>query len=112
MMELKIDPTNKNQSIITTITVDNEARRVRFDIVYKEYVDKWYVSLYDVLKEEFLCTNIPLISSYELINDLFKPYHYKHIGMLICFPAVDEPETEDPSEDNLDEFHVCWGERI
>ena len=112
MIQLEIDPNYTNQSILITLEVKEIAKYVRFDIVYHENTKKWYLSLYDMTEEFYYCTNIPLVASYGYVNDLFAPYAYKDIGMLVCVPAVDNPSTPDPSEGNLKEFNLVWGEEI
>lgn len=112
MVILQIDPEENHQSVLITITVKGVAKFVRFDIDYHEQTQKWYVGLYDMEEEIYYCTNIPLVASYEYANDLFSPYHYKNIGRLVCVPSVDDPSTPDPSEGNLNEFNVVWGEEI
>ena len=48
------------------------------------------------------------------INDLLLPFRHlrkgKGLGSLFCLRAVDEPSTPDPSEGNLNEFQVLFGD--
>lgn len=112
MIILDIDPAITDQSILITLTINDIAKFVRFDVTYHAATKKWYVSLYDMQEEVFYCTNVPLVASYTYVNDLFGPFSYKEIGMLVCVPSVDNPSTTDPSEGNLKDFNLIWGEEI
>lgn len=109
MIRFQLDPDYESQPFSSTITIGNEARRVRFDFDYHSYTEKWYVGLYDMLEEKYYCSNIPVVASYGVINDLFAPYHYLNIGRFVCVPVVDSPSTEDPKMENVNEFELIWG---
>ena len=111
-MQLDIHPEYYSQAIITTITVKNVAKRVRFRLDYLEEVDKWVVAIYDAQSGEPYCENVPLVSSVKAKNDLLAPYAYKNIGELVCVPIQNEPSSVDPQRDNLGEFAVIWGDEI
>ena len=67
-----------------------------------------------------LCTgqvyvpNIPVICSYEEINDLLFPFRFlfqgSGIGSLFCLKATESPSSQNPSRGNLNEFQLIWGD--
>ena len=119
-ISIELDSTIRYQRKILTISPDDHARRVRFDLRYLNETEKWYFSIHDAQSGEPLVTYVPLIASYlneddpqiEEINDLLSPYRYKNLGTIICVPIVNNPSTPDPALDNLNQFAVLWGDAI
>ena len=114
MKALQIIPESNSlyQRQIINLEVDGKAKRVVFEFRYLYKTEKWYVSLFDAQTGNPICTYIPLIASYEYFNDLFEPFSYKNIGWLVCFPIVDNPTSENPTQDNLSDFAILWGDKI
>ena len=102
-----------SQSIILNLTIKEDTKRCNLTLNYMEKTGKWYCSLSNLQTGEVYLTNVPVLCSYgDIGNDLWLPYYYKNIGMLFCFPRVAELSTEDPSEDNLNEFALVWSDGI
>jgi len=70
----------------------------------------WYLSIFDADTEEAFCRYVPVIASYEDRNDLLAPFATKLIGSIYCVPMVNEPATQDPGLDNMDEFEIVWAD--
>ena len=72
------------------------------------------MSIWDHSSSELLVNMIPVVCSYEEVNDLLAPFRHlrggKGIGSLICLRGTDEPSTPDPAAGNLTGFQLCWSD--
>lgn len=112
---LQINPIEDslNQSITMNLVIGNSAKRVMFDLIYKDATDRWYMTLTDVQTKECYFSMVPIVSSRDgFMNDLWSPFAYKGIGKLWCLPKGDYTSTENPSKNNLNEFALIWGDGI
>ena len=98
------------------ISIDGEEFHAQAEIRYLPAPDQWVVSIRDHASGELLVNMIPLICSYGEINDLLLPFRHlrdgKGLGSLLCLRGTDEPSTPDPSENNLTEFMILWGDTL
>ena len=78
-----------------------------------ELPDKGILSISDTMTGQVYVNQIPVICSYGQVNDLLWPFRHlfrgNGIGSLFCLKAVEKPSTQDPSEHNLEEFRIFWG---
>ena len=98
------------------LRIDGEEFHAQAEIRYLPAPDQWVVSIRDHASGELLVNMIPLICSYGEINDLLLPFRHlrdgKGLGSLLCLRGTDEPSTPDPSENNLTEFMLLWGDTL
>ena len=96
------------------LTIDGEAFHAQIEIRYLPAPDQWYISIWDHAVGEMLVNQIPLICSYEQLNDLLLPFRHlrdgKGMGSIFCLRNTDQPKTADPAKGNLTEFQVLWGD--
>ena len=96
------------------IAPDGVAIRARVELRYLPASDQWVLSIWNHQTEELLINQIPLICSYEVVNDLLLPFRYLRngdgLGSLFILKNTDQPSTPDPSERNLNQFMILWGD--
>ena len=96
------------------LTIDGVSFHARVGIRYLPAPGCWVISVWDDSSGEFLVNQIPLVCSYGEINDLFLPFRHlrngQGMGSLFVIRNTDEPSTPDPSEGNLTQFRVLWGD--
>ena len=96
------------------LSIDGEAFHAQIEIRYLPAPDQWYISIWDHAMGEMLVNQIPLICSYEQLNDLLLPFRHlrdgRGMGSLFCLRNTDQPKTADPAKGNLTEFQVLWGD--
>ena len=96
------------------IAPDGAAIRARVELRYLPAPDQWVLSIWNHQTEELLINQIPLICSYGEINDLLLPFRYLRngdgLGSLFVLKNTDQPDTPDPSENNLNQFLILWGD--
>lgn len=85
-------------------------RRLRVEVRYLYYTDKWYLSVFNAQTGEAYCRYVPLVSSFADMNNMISLYMHKDIGWLVCIPKIDNPSSEDPKKGNLNEFALVWGD--
>ena len=92
---------------------DGHAFEARVELRYFPLPDKWILSISDIITGQVYVNQIPVICSYGQVNDLLFPFRHlfqgNGIGSLFCLKKVEKPSTQDPSENNWDEFMVLWG---
>ena len=99
------------QTLNLNLQIGNKTKRVQLELRYAEKTDRWSMSLKDLQTEEVYFANVPMIASYKgAINNLWTPFGHRGIGEFYCLPKSDEPSTENPSKDNLNEFYLIWGD--
>ena len=75
------------------LSIDGEAFHAQIEIRYLPAPDQWYLSIWDHAVGEMLVNQIPLVCSYEYLNDLLLPFRHlrdgKGMGSLFCLhPGV------------------------
>ena len=94
--------------------IDEESIHAQFEFRYLPAPNQWVLSLWDHASGELLVNMIPIICSYDIVNDLFAPFRYlrqgKGVGALMCMRGMDEVSTTDPAKGNLTEFRIIWGD--
>ena len=109
ILPLTLDPW---QVMTLDVVIDGEEFHAQVELRYLPGSEQWVVSIWDHSSSEMLVNMIPLICSYEEINDLLAPFRFlrdgKGLGSMICLRAIDEPSTADPTGTNLSEFQVVW----
>lgn len=106
------EPNLLYQRQVINLEFEKGTKRVVFELRYLFRTDKWYFSLFDAQTSAVICSYVPLVASYEYMNNLLEPFGHKNIGWLVCFPVVDEPSSEDPTQYNLSEFAIVWGDTL
>ena len=111
ILPLTEDP---RQVFTLDLTIDGDPFHARVEIRYLPAPECWVISIWDNSSGELLINQIPLICSYGQVNDLFLPFRYLRdghgMGSLFVIRDTDEPSTTDPSEGNLTEFSILWGD--
>ena len=68
----------------------------------------------DAITGQVYVPNIPVICSWEEINDLLFPFRFlfqgSGIGSLFCLKATESPSSQNPGRMNLSEFQLIWGD--
>ncbi len=102
------------QVMTLDVVIDGEEFHAQVEIRYLPGPDQWVVSIWDHSSSELLVNMIPLVCSYGEVNDLLAPFRFlrggKGLGSLICMRGTDEPSTQDPAGNNLNEFQLVWGD--
>ena len=111
-----LQPTNDPfQSFYLPASPDGHAFQARVDLRYLTGADLWVLSIADAVTAQVYVTQIPVVCSYEELNDLLFPFRYlfqgSGIGSFFCLKGTDTPSTPNPSRNNLHEFQLLWGDR-
>ncbi len=110
-------PTTSDPRQILHIPVspDGHAFQAQVELRWLPAPARWFLSISDAMTGETFVNQIPLICSHAVLNDLLFPFRWlfqgSGLGSLFCLKAVDSPQTQDPSETNLHEFRILWGDR-
>ena len=111
VLPLTLDPW---QVMTLDLKIDGEEFHAQVELRYLPAVDQWFVSIWDHSSSELLVNMIPLICSYGQVNDLLLPFRHlrdgKGLGTLVCLRGTEEPASTDPTEKNLTDFIVSWGD--
>ncbi len=103
------------QVLYLPVSPEGHAFQARVELRWMEAAGKWILSIGDAVTGEPYVNQIPVICSYEEINDLLFPFRWLFqgagIGSLFCLKAVDQPSSADPGRGNLKEFQILWGDR-
>ena len=116
-MEYIILPTTGEpcQVMYLPVSPDGHAFQAMLELRFLNAPGRWFLSISDAVTGETYVNMIPLVCSYEQLNDLLFPFRWlfqgSGIGSLFCLKAVDTPATQDPGRDNLNEFTLLWGDR-
>ena len=62
------------------LTINGEPFHAQVEIRYLPAPDQWFLSIWDHASGEMLINQIPVICSYELVNDLLVPFRYLRDG--------------------------------
>ena len=111
ILPLTLDPW---QVMTLDLKIDGEEFHSQIEFRYLPAADQWFVSIWDHSGSELLVNMIPLICSYGQVNDLLLPFRHlrngKGLGTLVCLRGTEEPTSVDPTEKNLTDFRVVWGD--
>ena len=93
---------------------DGHAFQAKLDLQYLPAPGLWILSIADAITGQVYVPNIPVICSWEEINDLLFPFRFlfpgSGIGSLFCLKATESPSSQNPSRGNLNEFQLIWGD--
>ena len=111
-----LQPTNDPfQSFYLPASPDGHAFQARVDLRYLTGAGCWVLSISDAVTAQIYVNQIPVVCSYEELNDLLFPFRYlfqgSGIGSFFCLKGTDTPSTPNPSRKNLHEFQLLWGDR-
>ena len=85
---MRSSPANTWQVFTLDLFIDGEAFHAQIEIRYLPAPDQWYLSIWDHALGKMLVNQIPLICSYEQLNDLLMPFRHlrdgKGMGSLFC----------------------------
>lgn len=110
MLEIPLDSDSLYQITNFNAKVGRITRRLRVEVRYLYYTDKWYLTVIDAQTGESYCRYVPLVTSSVELNDMVTLYKHKDIGWFACVARGDHPSSEDPQKDNLSEFALVWGD--
>ena len=101
------------QAFTLDLMINGEPFHAYVEIRFMPVPDQWYLSIWDHSSGDQLINQIPVICSYDYVNDLLAPYAYlrdgKGLGSLFCIKGTDQPQSTDPAKGNLTEFQIIWG---
>ena len=110
-LPISLDPW---QVFTLDVVIDDVEFHAQVEIRYLPAPDQWFVSIWDHSTGKLLVNMIPLICSYSEPNDLLYPFRHlrdgKGMGSMFCIRGTEETDTPDPSEKNLTDFRVFWGD--
>ena len=105
---------NPRQVFTTDLSIDGTAFHARIELRYLSAMDQWVISIWDNASSELLVNQIPLICSYEMLNDLLVPFRYLRdgagIGSLFVLRNTDDESITNPGKGDLTKFTVLWGD--
>ena len=111
ILPLTLDPW---QVMTLDLKIDEEEFHAQVEFRYLPAAGQWFVSIWDHSSSELLVNMIPLICSCGQVNDLLLPFRHlrngKGLGSLFCLRGTEEPTSVDPTEKNLTDFQVVWGD--
>ena len=116
-MDYLIIPTTDQpcQVLYLPASPDGTAFQAKLELRFLPATGLWFISISDAVSGTLYVNQIPLICSYETLNDLLFPFRWlfqgSGIGSLFCVKAVDVPASTDPGEKNLNEFLLLWGDQ-
>ena len=92
---------------------DDHAFQAKIELRWLGAPGFWFLSISDAVTGAVYVNQIPVICSYEYLNDLLYPFRWlfqgSGIGSLFCVKSVDTPSSIDPGESSLNEFYLLWG---
>ena len=95
------------------LQINGQPFHAQVEVRYMQLPDQWVISIWDHSSGELLVNQIPIICSYEMVNDLLAQFGSlrdgEGLGSMFCIRSADSPEHSDPSADNIDKFSVIWG---
>ena len=96
------------------LTIDGEEFHAQVEIRYLPAPDQWFLSIWDHSTSELLVNMIPVICSYGEVNDLLLPFRHvrggKGLGTLFCYRGPAKIDSPDPTEENLTDYVIVWGD--
>lgn len=109
---IPIDPNERYQAITVELSPYGNARRFRIEVRYLNESDRWYISVFDASTGEAFFRYVPVIASYEHVDNLIGHVYHKNIGCIFCIPIVDNPSSINPGLNNLSEFAIGWSDGL
>lgn len=110
ILKLPVDKDALYQIFNFNATSGDATIPMRVELRNLGYVDKWYLSVFNSQTGEPYCLYVPVVTSRDEMNDILKPYRHKNIGWFCCVANAEKASTEDPQEDNIEEFELYWGD--
>ena len=110
IIQLNADPKTLYQAIEATVLIKNRQVRVRFELRFLEMLNKWFLSMFDSQTNKSYFRYVPVVFCKTSVNNLVAPFHYKGLGIVVCASELDNPTTENPEKDNMNEFVLVWGD--
>ena len=113
MLPLTEDPW---QVFTVDLTINGAPFHAQVEIRYLPAPDQWFLSIWDHASGEMLINQIPVICSYELVNDPASGHRSgtcgpgAGLGSLFCLRNTDAPSTPDPAKGNLSRLPTLWGD--
>ncbi|MBR4576021.1 MAG: hypothetical protein IKO25_02360 [Clostridia bacterium] len=102
------------QAFTLDTSLNGEGFLARFDLRFLPAVNRWVISLWDGSSGALLVNQVPLVCSRGQVNDLFRPFRHlregKGCGALWVLRCGDEGPEKDPSENNLSEYTLLFGD--
>ena len=94
---------------------DGHAFQAQVELRFLPAPEKWFLSISDGITGEVYVNQIPVLCSYEILNDLLYPFRWlfqgSGIGSFFCVKGTDQPSSPDPGRHNLKEFILLWGDQ-
>ena len=110
-LPLTLDPW---QVFTMDLTLDGEEFHAQVELRYLPAPDQWFLSIWDQSTSELLVNMIPIICSYDSLNDLLRPFRHlrggRGLGTLVCCRGPASIDSPDPTEENLTDFQLIWGD--
>ena len=101
-----------NQSLSLQLPLSGGTKLLQVDLRYHKAPGLWFLSVTDRITGELLCSHLPLRASYGAVNDLLKPFRYRGLGSLCCFPSTRRDTPSDPGPEDLSDFNLIWSEPL
>ena len=96
--------------------IDGEPFHAQLELRYLPAPGQWFLSIRDHSTGELLVNMIPLVCSCGEVNDLLRPFRHlrngRGLGSLFCLRAAEEPGTPDPTDKNLTDYQVLFGDTL
>lgn len=92
--------------------IDGKNRTLRLSFRYHSIIDKWMMTISDAQTGKDIVTNIPVLGSKILANDLVS--QFRHLGLGSIWAASYERDLagQTPSIDNLSKFELIVGDAL
>lgn len=109
----KIPLTNyPNQSFTCNVPVNGSNIEFRFELWYNEVAGYWLLSLYKVIGNVPLFSNLPLLHSINTFSNILCQLGYKNIGGCIIAPTYIDRRSM-PDDNGLGTTYIMvWGDNI
>ena len=108
---VKIPLTNSpNQKFTCTVPVNGENKNFRFELWYNYQAEYWLFSLYDILTESYIFSNLPLLSSNYKFYDILYQLDYMKIGVCIMLPLIVDKKSAADDKNLGTSYVMIWGD--
>lgn len=112
IVAIPVDFESEDQEITLRLCPDDRSVIIRMRLEWREYVSKWFCTLWDATTGECLVSNLPIIGSQRYINDLLGQFGYKRIGTFSCVPLTNEMQGKNPDFETMRLFELLWGDHL
>lgn len=107
--------TNDSWQVFTAdVTINGEPFHAKIELRWLPAVGRWFLSVWDHAAGILLVNQIPLVCTFGPLNDLMFPFAHvrdgKGLGSMFCLRNADSTVTSDPDRDNLDNYHLLFGD--